>query len=527
MTGTADRRPRSSEDGVVGGPGDFMTVHRLAVAGTNFDIGRVVGELAIERYGQRAEHYLGNARFVRARRAYFQRHYPIHWQRMQGVASAFGVHPEDDRFDLSNVVYNADIPMPPPLGCSAVYFPPATTASRHGYLSRNYDFSVGPMAGIAHPPVSPDRVAELPPVMSEPYVMEWLPTDASYRSIAIHAFDLLSGTLDGMNETGLVVSILADDEAIARLGPSLESHLGVARAVGVHEMQLMTLLLDTCADVDEAQATLLAVKDFYYFAPVHYIVADRTGRSFVYEHSTGRNVQHVIDGDGEPQVVTDFALYRHQNEDPLFAAPPTPETNAFWRYRALSDRIAGHGGSFSLDDLRGLSDAVSFPGLLARDLDEEGLVPDSGDGAANTRVGTLWHSLYDQAANTLTVRFYLGEGTQPGGPQTVRRSDDVTFALGAAWRRGSLVRPTQPHRSTAGDTGAASPRRQDASASANCNHARTDPSPCRELGGASASWPASTVPGGHSERSLTAILARTRRDSRNNRLQGDRGVAQL
>jgi hypothetical protein len=434
MASTANRRAGTSEDVVAGGPDDFMTVRRLAVTGTNFEIGRVIGELAIERYEQIAEHYLGNARFVRARRAYFQRHYPIHWQRMQGVASAFGVHPEDDRFDLSNLVYNSDIPIPPPLGCSAVYFPPSTTAGGHGYLSRNYDFSIGPLAEIAHVPLPSDRFAERPLVMSEPYVMEWHPTDGGYRSIAIQAFDLLSGTLDGMNEAGLVVSILPDDEAIARLGPSLESHLGVARAVGYHELQLMRLLLDTCADVDEAQATLLSVKDFYYFAPVHYIVADRTGRSFVYEHSTGRNMQHIVDGDGEPQVVTNFELYRHQNEDRLFAAPLTPETNAFWRYRFLSDRIAGHRGSFSLDDLRGLSDAVSFPGLFAGDRadHEDGPLPGVGDGAANTRVRTLWHGLYDQAANTLEVRFYLGETTEPGGRQTVPRSDKATFALGDA-----------------------------------------------------------------------------------------------
>jgi hypothetical protein len=441
MATTANHRTRSSEEVVAGGPVSSMTVRRLAVAGTNFEIGRVMGELAIERYGQGAEHYLGNARFVRARRAYFQRQCPIHWQRMQGVASAFGVHPEDDRFDLSNLVYNADIPIPPPLGCSAVYFPPSTTASGHGYLSRNYDFSIGPKAEIAHVPLPSERLAELPPVMSEPYVMEWLPSDGGYWSIAIQAFDLLSGTLDGMNEAGLVVSILADDEAIARLGPSFESQLGVAHAVGLHELQLMRLLLDTCADVDEAQATLLTMKDFYYFAPVHYLVADRTGRSFVYEHSTGRNVQHVVDGDGEPQVVTNFELYRHENEDPLFAAPLTPETNAFWRYRLLSDRIAGHRGSFSLDDLRGLSDAVSFPGLYAGDHADGGDAPMPGvrDGAGNTRVRTLWHSLYDQSANTLAVRFYLGETTKPGGRQTVSRSDKLTFALGdARLRRGSL-----------------------------------------------------------------------------------------
>ena len=47
--------------------------------------------------------------------------------------------------------------------------------------------------------------------------MEWHPEDIGYASLAIHAFDTLSGTLDGLNSVGLVVSIMADEEAIAEL----------------------------------------------------------------------------------------------------------------------------------------------------------------------------------------------------------------------------------------------------------------------------------------------------------------------
>jgi hypothetical protein len=40
-------------------------------------------------------------------------------------------------------------------------------------------------------------------------------------SLAIQSFDLLSGTLDGINSEGLVVSIMADEEALAELGQAL------------------------------------------------------------------------------------------------------------------------------------------------------------------------------------------------------------------------------------------------------------------------------------------------------------------
>jgi penicillin V acylase-like amidase (Ntn superfamily) len=49
----------------------------------------------------------------------------------------------------------------------------------------------------------------------------------------------------------------------------------------------MRWLLDTCDSADQARQALLAVKQYYFMAPCHYIVADRAGDSFVYENSTG------------------------------------------------------------------------------------------------------------------------------------------------------------------------------------------------------------------------------------------------
>src|SRR5215471_17265695 len=125
---------------VCGGPEDFMTVRRLRIHGTNFEIGQAIGNVVRERYGQSAELYRTETIYGRARRQYFQRTYPIQWQRMRGVAAAFGVDPEDDGFDLSALIYNVGLP-PSSTGCSAVYVPPSSTDTGHGYLSRNFDFS--------------------------------------------------------------------------------------------------------------------------------------------------------------------------------------------------------------------------------------------------------------------------------------------------------------------------------------------------------------------------------------------------
>jgi penicillin V acylase-like amidase (Ntn superfamily) len=109
-------------------------------------------------------------------------------------------------------------------------------------------------------PAPPDVLVRLPAAMSEPYVMQWYPTDGGYASLAVHAFDPLAGTLDGINSAGLVVSILADEEALAMLGPLLEPHFGARGAVGLHELQMMRWLLDTCDSADQARQALLAVK---------------------------------------------------------------------------------------------------------------------------------------------------------------------------------------------------------------------------------------------------------------------------
>ena len=159
------------------GPDIFVTVHHLTMHGTNYQIGHKLAELAIERYGQSPALYAANPVYARARCVYLRRNYPIHWERVRGVAAAFGVEPDDDRYDLTTLWYNLDVPAP---GCSVVYYPPATTASGRGYLSRNYDFSTGTMAEVMHMPLPPDVNAQMSPVMSEPHIMEWYPEDGGY-----------------------------------------------------------------------------------------------------------------------------------------------------------------------------------------------------------------------------------------------------------------------------------------------------------------------------------------------------------
>jgi hypothetical protein len=402
----------------------FMTVRHLTMRGTNFEIGFKLAKVAIERYDRSPADYTANPIYAKARRVYFQRNYPIHWERTRGVAAAFDLDPEDDGYDLTTLFYNVDVPVPAP-GCSVVYYPLSTTVGGRGYLSRNYDFSIGTLADVMQMPLPPEVKRQMSPVMSEPYIMEWYPQDGGYASLAIHAFDTLSGTLDGLNSAGLVVSILADEEAMAELGPNLEMHLGSPPVIGLHELQVMRLLLDTCATADEAKEALLTVKQYYTLVPCHYIVADMAGNSFIYENSTGRNAQHIVEGAGRPQVITNFQVHKHPTPDQMPQGVLTLETNAFWRYQTLTDRISEHRDLFTPADLKANNACVNIMGLL----EKIGADPTYGSIAANVQARTSWHSLYDQQAGTVEFSFYLGENIHADGTRTERRSDYLTFAL--------------------------------------------------------------------------------------------------
>jgi hypothetical protein len=414
---------------VIGGDDSFMTVRHVTLRGTNFAIGHALGQLAIGQHGDALVAHAADPTFARARRRYFRRDYPVHWERVRGVATAFGADPEDDRFDLTWLPYHLG-PSPGMPGCSVAHYPPTATADGHGYLSRNFDFSLGTIAEVMGPHLPPGQPGGPRPVMSEPYIVETHPTDGGYAAIALHAFDLLSGTLDGLNSAGLAVSIMADEEAITALGPHLELHPGAARMVGLNELQVMRLLLDTCATAAEARDALLAVKQFYAYVPCHYLVADRSGESFIYENSTGRNTQYIIPGGGRPQVATNFQVHRHPTRAQMPGGALTLATNAFWRYRTLEDRIAAGAAPVTAETMKANNACVNVLRLR-----EASGGATANPAIANLQARTLWHSLYDLEARTVEISFYLGDEIRADGCQGERRSNYLRFALPPACAR--------------------------------------------------------------------------------------------
>src|SRR5262249_42175245 len=252
------------EDRVIaGGPNDSLEVRHLVLRGTNEQIGRALAEIAKERYGARLD--ARDPLQARAQRKFLERNDPILLDRMRGVAAAYGKSIEDDGWDFTTLMFT-DLRA----GCSVAHLPPSSTANGKSVVSRDYDFTTGALSfgflppGMLHP-------------TARPYLVELHP-DRGYASIAMVAYDLLSGVLDGINSEGLTVTLAMDDTLTSK--SLTEPTRGPA--VGLSELQPLRLLLDTCATVEEAKQTLMATKQYYQYVPIHYLIADRNGNAFVW-----------------------------------------------------------------------------------------------------------------------------------------------------------------------------------------------------------------------------------------------------
>jgi hypothetical protein len=145
-------------------------------------------------------------------------------------------------------------------------------------------------------------------------------------------------------------------------------------------------------------------RHYYLLHPQHFLVADRSGRSFVYEYSTAHNTEHIHWDDGV-QVVTNHLLFRYPTIDTL---PPGDGTGfTFSRYRTLT-HLFSERARYTTDEIAERHAATRFTDLA---------LP----------VRTLWYALYDATACSMDVSFYV-RGSDDGE----QRSPMQRFSLGSA-----------------------------------------------------------------------------------------------
>ncbi|MFC4337942.1 C45 family autoproteolytic acyltransferase/hydolase [Salininema proteolyticum] len=382
-----ERRP------LVGG-GSFQTVDHLTVSGSQREIGGALAAVAAEIYGWKPVP-TADRDVSRARRAWFQRHWPQHYERMAGIADHVGADLEADAVHLDGI---GGIPVGS--ACSALWMPPASTAGGHGLIGRNYDFFTytatelfSQMSGEKVD--APDGEA---PLASRPAVVTCLP-DEGYASTFITMNDL-SGCMDGINEHGLAVTLLiADAENV----PAPDESAGPQ--VGVDSLQAPRYLLDTCRNVDEAKQALLGAKYYDYGSAIHYLIADASGEAFVWERGSVGD-EHIVRAEGA-MCVTNYLLHRHPLGSDL------PEDNeetlrAYERSERLQTRFEEK--AVTGERIREMLDDVRFNAGNA--------------GAYPTR--TLWRTVFDTAERTLSTHFYKWDD-EAGQPV---HSEEFTFKAG-------------------------------------------------------------------------------------------------
>lgn len=375
-----------------GTPADFLTVHHVRAEGSNRAIGRTLAEAARSIHGDAAGPLPSADPLVRkVRLEWFAEHYPAMVDRMAGVADAFGLDPDDERHELGWLGTFAV-----PAGCSVVHYPGATTKDGHGIVSRHFDFPTATFGEIVGLGALPGE----DPLASHVWVTELRP-DGGYASVTIAIMDVL-GAMDGVNEAGLSVALLADNET-----PDPEPSGGPQ--VGLSEQQVVRYLLDTCATAAEARRALLLAKQYYFFTPCHFLVADRTGDSFVWEHSPRRNLERMVEapsGSGGRLICTNHLLHRwpEGTELPDDDGPMGTAAFTYRRWRTLADQVQG-GPVVSRDDIRDQFAAVRFAAPL--------------EGGR-----TFWHALYDVDEPSVEVSFFLHDA---GGESIY--TDPVRLAL--------------------------------------------------------------------------------------------------
>jgi hypothetical protein len=355
-----------------GAPGDFLTARYLMAEGSQRQIGRQLAEAATLIHGANAAPIPADRVIESARRRWFTANYPFQRERISGIANYFGIDEHDPSVTL-DALRTFDVP----LGCSTAFYPRHQTAEGHGILARNMDFSMGTFMQMLGSAAMPTER----PLAADPWIVELRP-DHGYASIAVGIMDM-THSLDGINEAGLAVAVHGDDE-IRECEPTYALHVGLAEA------QAVRYLLETCATIAEAKEALLVAKHYYVFRPSQLVVADRSGASFVMEHSRMRNRQVIVEPSANSAgqlICTNHA--QHRWPDPS-ALPPdeTIEQSGFSyrRWRALADAPTDR--LLDRDEIRARLAGVRFeaPVALAR---------------------TFWEAIYNVDDSSVELAFFL------------------------------------------------------------------------------------------------------------------------
>lgn len=376
---------------VAGGPDDLLTVRYVRSAGSDAEIGWSLAAAAHEAHGDLVLPLRIDPEIQRVRRRWFERNDPARARRSLGVAEYFDVDQTD-----ATVVLDMMTTYGRPPQCSVAYYPGRGTSNGHALLARNMDFPTRSSSELLGREAESGERA----VVADTWIVEMHP-DRGHASITVGFGDAL-GSMDGVNDAGLAVALLA-----ASVRPSMEPTN--RPEVGLSEAQVVQYLLSSCATIDDAMDAMRLAKHYYLAMPCHYVVADRSGGCFVWEHSQHHNREIVVKpelvGDGRV-VCTNHLLHRVPDATGLSDdnSSVATATQSYQRWRTLTRLMTAH---------RVVDAAQVGEDLASVRFDR----PDE-------ETKTIWHAIYDLHDTTVELSFLL-----ESLGSTHRYSEPLTFSL--------------------------------------------------------------------------------------------------
>lgn len=144
---------------------------------------------------------------------------------------------------------------------------------------------------------------------------------------------------DGMNESGLAVGMAAVPESEPLADPERET---------LDSLMVIRLVLDKARNVEEALEIFRQYNLDWGSGPaLHYLIADRTGRSALVEYWEGEMV--VIENDADWQAATNF----------LQSVYGDRQRRVCWRFDRMVEQLTSASEKFSADDALNLLADVS------------------------------------------------------------------------------------------------------------------------------------------------------------------------
>lgn len=347
----------------------YSQVYHLKIQGANSYIGEFIGE-HIKANHSFTPPKVKNPLVYKTQLEYISNIYPEFSERINGFSKVF--NKTTTNIDCSYFGFALGETL-----CSAVYYPPCCTNDNKGVLSRNLDFSV-------------NFLNEKAP-FKKVYIQELHPENC-YSSLSVVCYEVFGQALEGINSEGLSVVHLADGES-AKKYPEYGSK---EAKVGFNEFLPIQYLLDNCATIDEAKKALLTMKHYYHAVPVHLLITDISGESFIWERTPWGNTEIIIDNKSKPQVITNFLIHKYNTDKSLPINREDPNCE-FLRYTKLRDALKGR-NLFNWDEIEGINSKVYFKPSQNKD----GLFADSGR--------TILHSFYIPDDRKLKIKFYKNDG---------------------------------------------------------------------------------------------------------------------